>query len=97
MKSTDIFKNNKTEDIDIGLSTNVSERPDNTTNYSSMENSSSLETNCCVKYGIWIIIMIIYFPIQFYDLYLGYTDDTCVSEPAGRLAINLKDYLLVYK
>lgn len=94
MKFT-VFENNKNDDIEFGLAANVSESQESTTNYNGMENSSSHGTNCCVKSVIWIIIMIILFPLPFYDLFFGYTDDTCVSEHAGRLAINLKDYLLV--
>jgi hypothetical protein len=81
---------NNLEDIESGLAAKVSGKPD-TTNYSSMESSGSCTTNCCAKSAIWLVIMIISFQIPFCDLYYGYTDDTCVSEPAGRLAINLKD------
>jgi len=36
-----------------------------------------------------------YFHLTFYDLYYAYNDNSCVSEPAGKLAIYLKDYLLI--
>jgi hypothetical protein len=39
--------------------------------------------------------MVLLFPISFCDLYYGYNDNTCVNEPAGKLSINLKDYLLI--
>ncbi len=57
--------------------------------------STGCLTNCCLKFTIWFVIMIFTFPIMFCDLYYGYFDDTCVNEPAGKLIINLKDYLLV--
>lgn len=97
MSSTTTTKLDNLEDIEVGSIQDISKRtPSTTTKYSNMENSDSCGTNCCLKSVIWIIIMIIGFPLPFCDLYYGYTDDTCVSEPAGRLAINLKDYLLVY-
>jgi len=57
--------------------------------------SSNCAVNCCMKFTVWFIIMIFTFPIMFCDLYYGYTDNTCVNEPAGKLLINLKDYLVV--
>lgn len=88
-------KLNNLEDIEVGLA-NLSGITDAVTNYNNMENSISPGAVCCIKSGIWFLIMIIGFPISFCDLYFAYRDDTCVSEPAGKLAINLKDYLLVY-
>lgn len=85
------------EDIEVGSNQNISKRtPSTTTKYSNMESSDSCGTNCCLKSTFWLLVMIIGFPIPFCDLYYGYTDDTCVLESAGKLAINLKDYLLVY-
>lgn len=96
MSSTSIEKLDNFEDIEVGSNINISKRADTTTKYSTMESSCSCCTNYCLKSAIWLLIMIISFPLPFCDLYYGYTDDTCVSEPAGKLAINLKDYLLVY-
>lgn len=86
------------EDIEVGSNQNISKRTPSTTTtkYSNMESSDSCGTKCCLKLTFWLLVMIIGFPIPFCDLYYGYTDDTCVSESAGKLAINLKDYLLVY-
>ena len=95
MSSTSIEKLNNLEDIEVGTNLDISKRSA-TTKYSTVESSGSCGTICCLKSLIWLLIMIIGFPLPFCDLYYGYTDDTCVSEPAGRLVINLKDYLLVY-
>ena len=51
---------------------------------------------CCLKFIIWILIAVFIFPFAFGDLYFAYNDSSCVNEPAEKLAINLKDYLLVY-
>lgn len=96
MSSISIEKLDNFEDIEVCSNINISKRADTTTKYSTMESSCSCCTNYCLKSAIWLLIMIISFPLPFCDLYYGYTDDTCVSEPAGKLAINLKDYLLVY-
>ena len=57
--------------------------------------SDDFVVSYCMKSSIWIFIMIIAFPLTFCDLYYGYNDNSCVSEPVGKLAINLKDYLLI--
>ncbi len=92
MSSTIIENLENSKDIESGLTLNKQ-----TTDISCNVDSSK---NCCINYcfksTIWLLIMIFVCPIPFCDLYYGYTDDTCVSEPAGRLAINLKDYLLIY-
>lgn len=51
--------------------------------------------NFCLKFFIWSLIMFFIFPITFCDLYYAYNDSTCVNEPAGRLEINLYNYLMV--
>ena len=99
MSSTSIEKLNNLKDIEVGTNLNISKSSATTTKYSTVVSSGSCGScgiNCGLKSSIWLLIMIIGFPQPFCDLYYGYTDDTCVSEPAGRLAINLKDYLLVY-
>ena len=57
--------------------------------------TSNLISNNSLGSLLWIFIMFISFPFTFCDLYYGYNDNSCVSKPAGRLAINLKDYLLI--
>lgn len=57
--------------------------------------SEKSTTNYYMKLFIWIIIMFFAFPLLFCDLYYGYNDTSCVSEPAYPLTINLKDYLLI--
>ena len=99
MFSTSIIGINNSNDIESGSASNMYKRTatyTNTNSNYSVKSSNNCGPNCCIKSGIWLLIMIICFPISFCDLYYGYTDNTCVSEPAGRLAINLKDYLLVY-
>lgn len=46
-------------------------------------------------YLIIIFIMFIIFPFAFCDLYWAYRDNSCVHNLAGKLSINLYDYLLV--
>ena len=92
---TSIERFNDTANIEIGLTTDIAGETSSTTNYKNMDGFSSCCRTFCAKSAIWLIVMIIGFPIPFCDLYYGYTDDTCVSEQAGKLAINLKDYLLI--
>lgn len=58
--------------------------------------NKNLISNFCIKFGIWLFIIILSLPIPFFDLYYGYNDNTCVNESSGKLLINLKDYLIVY-
>lgn len=55
--------------------------------------------NCIIKYKcdklICFLIVIIWLIIIFYDLYFGYTDNSCINEPAKKFDINIKYYLLV--
>lgn len=81
------------DNIEAGLATDSDSV--STTNYKNMDGFGSCCRTFCAKFGFWLIGMIIGFPIPFCDLYYGYMDDTCVSEQAGKLAINLEDYLLV--
>ena len=45
--------------------------------------------------NIWFLIMVFVFTIGFIDLIYVYKNEICIDEPAGKLLINLKDYLLV--
>ena len=87
--STQHTKLNSSNDVEIGKV--------ETTGGIAMEMSETSEncSNCCFKFSVWLLIMIFGFPLPFCDLYYGYIDNTCVSEPVDKLAINLKDYLLV--
>lgn len=65
--------------------------------YINMESSTNdSKIFFCVKISVLFIIIIFALPLAICDLYFAYNDSTCVNEPAGRLAINLHDYLLVY-
>ena len=89
-------------DIENGLKTslsNISLTVNNTNTNANTVNNKKYNIffkNCGLKFVFWLVIMIVIFPIPFCDLYYGYTDNSCVNEHAGKLAINLKDYLLVY-
>lgn len=64
--------------------------------YTNMDGNQNGAGSICIKFIIWIIFCILIFPLPFCDLYYAYNDDSCVNNDAGKLAINLKDYLLVY-
>ncbi len=49
----------------------------------------------CMKFTIFIILILFIFPLTFCDLYFGLVDDSCVNNSVDRLAINLADYLIV--
>jgi len=59
-------------------------------------NFKTKQNNYCNKITLILFLTIFTLPIPFFDLYYGYNDNTCVNEKAGKLSINLKDYLLVY-
>lgn len=89
------FEKLNNTDLEVGLNTNKQ----NTLTNVELNNTSSsgdFATNCCIISFKWVFVMIFVFPLTFCDLYHGYNDNSCVSEPAGKLTINLKDYLLVY-
>lgn len=52
-------------------------------------------TNLCLICFIIVFVLIFGLPLIICDLYYGYNDDTCVSNDANKLSINLRDYLLV--
>lgn len=43
---------------------------------------------------IFVLVILICFPIMICDLYYGYNDNTCVSNSAEPLNLTLKDYLI---
>lgn len=95
------FTNLNNVDLEVGTNTNKQllstlTRAGSTLTSSGSTSGSGFLTSCCMKSFLWIIIMIFCFPITFCDLYYAYNDDSCISEPAGKLSINLKDYLLIY-
>lgn len=92
--SNNNFEELNNTDLEVGLSNNKYSALSNVKfNYTS--SSSNFYANCCMKSFIWVFVMIFVFPLTFCDLYYGYNDNSCVTEPAGKLAINLKDYLLI--
>lgn len=54
-----------------------------------------LSSTMCAKIIIVIILAVFMLPFGITNLYYAYTDNSCVNLPAGRLAITLKDFLLV--
>lgn len=54
-----------------------------------------LSSTMCAKIIIVIILAVFMLPFGITNLYYAYTDNSCVNLPAGRLAITLKDLLLV--
>jgi hypothetical protein len=50
---------------------------------------------CCMKFCSIIILYVVCFPFAVCDLYYGYTDHSCVSNPTDIVAINIKYYLIV--
>jgi hypothetical protein len=88
----EILNNDKQEILNNATTTT---RTTTKTSTSISMSSNDTKVSCCIKSFAWVITMIIAFPLTFCDLYYGYNDKSCVSEPAGKLAINLKDYLLI--
>lgn len=80
-------------DLEDGLNSNKQKKSINI-NYKNTTDNKSI-FSCCMRTFLWFIIMIVSFPLAFCDLYYGYNDHSCVSESVGKLAINLKDYLLI--
>ncbi len=54
-----------------------------------------LSSSMCAKIIIVIILAVFMLPFAILNLYYAYTDNSCVNLPAGRLAITLKEFLLV--
>jgi hypothetical protein len=54
-----------------------------------------ISTTMCAQIIVVIILAVFMLPFGITNLYYAYTDDSCVNLPAGRLAITLKDFLLV--
>lgn len=52
-------------------------------------------SSMCAKLIVVIILAVFMLPFAISNLYYAYTDNSCVNLPAGRLAITLKDFLLV--
>lgn len=62
---------------------------------STVQNSNATSDDCCRKLSLLFFMILFGLPIPFFDLYYAHTDDSCVTEQASKLAIDLKDYLLV--
>jgi hypothetical protein len=82
-------------DLEVGLSNNKQSTLSSVELNYTTSSTDDFAASCCMKSFAWVFVMIFAFPLTFCDLYYGYNDNSCVSEPAGKLAINLKDYLLI--
>jgi len=80
--------------INTAYKINISAFEINLTMTESNINSES-KMSYCIKFGMWLLLMIFSFPIPFCDLYYGYTDKSCINEPIEKFPIDLKDYLKI--
>lgn len=89
--NTDITETNDFDDIRIPKTTFNDEKQ----KLINLQNVKRKKMNTIIKVIMFIICMLFIFPFACCDLYFGYEDTSCVNEPAGKLSINLKDYLVV--
>lgn len=53
------------------------------------------KTDICVRTIVIIILALFTLPFGITSVYYAFTDNSCVNLPAGKLYVNLKDYLAV--
>jgi hypothetical protein len=93
----DIENNSSTESLNsasVKLDIQANQFKRNVSNMTIRMESKRNKMNTAL-FALFVFVSLLFSPIMICDLYYGYNDSTCATNPAQPLNINLRDFLIV--